>query len=299
MLDDHKHNEISKENSLGVSFLLNLVTGIFQIVGGLFSGSLSLLSDALHNLSDAMALVISLFAERLSKKENTESKTFGYKRAEILAALFNACMLVVVSFFLFKEAFVRFANPYHINSSLMLAIASVGLIANLISVFLLKSHAHSSLNIKAAYLHLFSDFLSSIAIILGAILIYVFKAYWIDPALTVFIGIYVLFSGYKIIEESINILMQNTPKNISLNSIGIEIEKFDNVKNVHHAHIWAVTEKDIHLEAHINLLKDIPVSETCKLYGQIEKMLKERFSIYHTTLQFEVNSCEGVRLVKN
>ena len=93
--------------------------------------------------------------------------------------------------------------------------------------------------------------------------------------------------------------MQNTPKNISLNSIGIEIEKFDNVKNVHHAHIWAVTEKDIHLEAHINLLKDIPVSETCKLYGQIEKMLKERFSIYHTTLQFEVNSCEGVRLVKN
>ncbi len=288
-----------KETNLLISLVLNFATGILQIIGGVFSGSLSLISDSFHNLNDATALLISLIAVKLSKKENTETKTFGYKRAEILAALFNSCMLVIVSFFLFKEAFTRLINPPEINSFLMLIISSIGLIANLISVFLMKTHAHSSLNIKAAYLHLFSDFLSSIAIIAGALLIYTLKIYWLDPVLTVFIGIYVLIGGYRIIEESINILMQNSPKGVSLIKIKETIESMDGIKDLHHAHLWAVTERDIHFEAHINLSKDIPVSETCKIYKNIEKMLKEKFSIYHTTLQFEVDSCKGVQLIKN
>ncbi|MDD5692429.1 MAG: cation diffusion facilitator family transporter [Candidatus Omnitrophica bacterium] len=290
--------EDNKESRLIVSAGLNFATTIAQIIGGIFSGSLSLISDALHNLSDTAALVISLFAVRLAKRKNTESQTFGYKRAEILAALFNACVLVVVSIFLFKEAVARFTNPQPINSVLMLSVAVVGLIANIISVFLLKPHAHEDLNVRAAYVHLFSDFLSSIAVIIGACAILLSKAYWIDPALTILIGIYVLKEGYKIIAETTHILMQHVPKGINLREIQERLQAIDGIKDIHHAHLWAVTERDLHFEAHINVVRDMPVSETCLLVKQIEETLKKHFAITHATLQIEFNSCKGVPLVK-
>ena len=292
------HIENNKESRLIISAGLNLATTLAQIVGGIVSGSLSLISDALHNLSDTVALVISLFAVRLAKRKNTEGQTFGYKRAEILAALFNACVLVVVSIFLFKEAIVRFTHPQPINSVIMLSVAVVGLVANIISVFLLKAHAHEDLNVRAAYVHLFSDFLSSIAVIIGACVILLSKVYWIDPALTILIGIYVLREGYKIIEESTHILMQHVPKGINLKEIQEQIEGINGVKDIHHAHLWAVTERDIHFEAHINVSRDMPVSETCVLVKQVEDALKKQFAITHVTLQIEFNSCKGVNLIK-
>ena len=294
----HTHKENNKESRLIISAGLNFVTVIVQVIGGLASGSLSLLSDALHNLSDAVALAVSFIAVRLSRRKNTEAQTFGYKRAEILAALFNASTLVVVSFFLFKEAIVRLIHPHPINSMLMLGAAMMGLIANIISVFLLKAHAHADMNVRAAYVHLFSDFLSSIAVIVGAFMIFISRTYWIDPVLTFLIGIYVLRQGYKIIEESTHILMQHVPKGISLRDIQIEIESIDGVKDIHHAHLWAVTERDIFFEAHINVSRDMPVSETCFLVKQVEDTLKERFNITHVTLQLEFNSCKGISLVK-
>jgi cobalt-zinc-cadmium efflux system protein len=294
----HTHKENNKEIRLIISAGLNFATTVVQVIGGILSGSLSLISDALHNLSDTVALVISLFAVRLAKRKNTEAQTFGYKRAEILAALFNACALVVVSIFLFKEAITRFTHPHAINSVLMFSVALIGLIANIVSVFLLKAHAHEDLNIRAAYVHLFSDFLSSIAVIIGACAIFISKAYWIDPALTILIGIYVLKEGYKIIEESTRILMQYVPKGINLREIQAQIEGIDGVKDIHHAHLWAVTERDIHFEAHINVAYDMPISETCVLVKQVEEALKEKFAITHVTLQIEFNSCKGISLIK-
>jgi len=294
----HIHKENNKESRLIISAGLNFATVIVQVIGGLASGSLSLLSDALHNLSDAVALAVSFIAVRLSKRKNTEAQTFGYKRAEILAALFNACTLVVVSFFLFKEAIIRLINPHPINSLLMLIVAVVGLAANIISVFLLKTHANADMNVRAAYVHLFSDFLSSVAVIIGACMIFISKTYWIDPVLTILIGIYVLREGYKIIEESTHILMQHVPKGISLRGIQAEIESIDGVKDIHHAHLWAVTERDIFFEAHVNVSRDMPVSETCLLIKRVEDLLKERFNITHVTLQLEFNSCKGVSLIK-
>ncbi|MCM8782401.1 MAG: cation diffusion facilitator family transporter, partial [Candidatus Omnitrophica bacterium] len=286
----HKYKGDNKESRLIISAVLNFSTTVAQVIGGILSGSLSLISDALHNFSDTAALAISFFAVRLAKRRRTEAQTFGYKRAEILAALFNACVLVVVSVYLFKEAFVRFAHPHPINSFLMLSIAAVGLIANIISVFLLKLHAHEDLNVRAAYVHLFSDSLSSIAVIIGACAISISKAYWIDPILTILIGIYVLKEGYRIIEESIRILMQHVPKGINLREIQTKIEGIDGIKDIHHAHLWSVTERDIHLEAHINVSRDMPISETCILVKQVEEMLKEYFDITHVTLQIEFNS---------
>jgi len=295
----HPHKENNKERRLIISAGLNFATTVAQIIGGIFSGSLSLISDALHNLTDTVALVISFFAMRIAKRKNTEAQTFGYKRAEILAALFNACVLVVVSIFLFKEAIARFTHPHAINSVLMFSVALIGLIANIVSVFLLKAHAHEDLNIRAAYVHLFSDFLSSIAVIIGACAIFISKVFWIDPALTILIGVYVLKEGYKIIEESTHILMQHVPKGINLREIQSRIEGIDGVKDIHHAHLWAVTEQDIHFEAHINVSRDMPVSEACLLVKQVEEVLKDNFAITHVTLQIEFNSCKGINLIKS
>ncbi len=284
---------------MAVSAGLNFITTAVEVIGGLFSGSLSLLSDALHNLSDAVALVISFIAVRLSKRKNTEVQTFGYKRAEILAALFNACALVVVSFFLFKESIDRFFNPHPVNSYLMLLAALVGLIANIVSVFLLKEHARGDMNIRAAYVHLFSDFLSSIAVIVGACVIFFYKTYWIDPVLTILIGVYVLREGYKIIEESVHILMQHVPRGVDLRELQEIVQRIDGVRDIHHAHVWAVTERDIHFEAHINVSRDMPVSETCVLMKRVEEALKGHSAINHVTLQVEFNACKGVPLVKS
>ena len=169
-------------------------------------------------------------------RKHTEEHTFGYKRAEIIAALFNASLLVIISFFLFKEAIIRFQKPVIVNSVLVIWIAFIGLIANAGSVILLKKDAHKDLNIRSAYLHLFSDTLSSVAVIIGGVCIYLFKVYWLDPLLTIFIGLYVLRAGFRLVGESVHILMQHTPKEVNLKDIQRAIEHIRCVKDIHHVH---------------------------------------------------------------
>ncbi len=297
MSGPHSHNIIEKK--LGVSISLNLlITGV-QVIGGLVSGSLSLITDALHNFADTFSLVISFIAFKLAKKENTESRTFGYKRAEILAALLNASLLIIVSFFLFKEAIVRLFHPVLINSVLVIAVASVGLAANTLCAFLLKRHSHGNMNIRSAFIHLLSDALVSVAVIIGAICMYFFGMFWIDSILTLVIGLYVIKEGYAIVMRAIHVLMQYTPKGIVLEDIKKDVEQIEGVKDIHHVHVWSVTEEDIHLEAHINTEKDIKISESDNLKCKIEQILEEKYSINHCTLQFEYNSCEGHSLVNN
>jgi cobalt-zinc-cadmium efflux system protein len=223
------------------------------VIGGLLSGSLSLLSDALHNFSDAFSLIASLLALKLTKKESTEKRTFGYQRAEVLVALFNSSVLLVVSFFLFKEAVVRLIRPAEINGLLMVSVALFGLFANTFSVLILRKDAHESLNIKSAYLHLFSDMLSSVAVTIGGLCIHFFKIYWIDPLLTILIGLYVFREGYQIILRTVNILMHKVPKDIDITVIQQDIEKIEGVKNIHHVHLWSITEEDVYFEAHIDV----------------------------------------------
>ncbi len=292
----HLHKEVKKK--LGLSIFLNLVITGVQAVGGFVSGSLSLITDALHNLTDTFSLVTSFIAIKLSEKEKTELKTFGYKRAEILAALLNASLLIVVSCFLFKEAVIRFFHPVPINSGFVIVVASVGLIANSLCAFLLKSHSHDNMNIHSAFVHLLSDALVSVAVIIGAVFMYLFSVFWVDSVLTLIIGLYVIREGYVIVMDAVHILMQYVPKGIVLGDIQKDIEHIEGVKDIHHVHAWGVTEEDIHFEAHINTINNIKLSESCVIKGQIEKMLKEKYSIYHSTLQFEHDSCLGVPLIK-
>lgn len=282
---------LEKESHLLVSIFLNAVITAVQVIGGIASGSLAILSDALHNFSDVVSLIISFIAVRLSKQANTEASTFGFKRAEIIAALFNASALIMIAFFLFKEAGRRFFETPQINSPLMMIIAGIALAANLLSALLLKKDASSDMNMRSAYFHLMSDAISSLAVIAAGALIFYFKVYWVDPLLTIFIGLYILKGGGDLVMESLHILMQNTPRCIRIKDIQRDVESMEQVRDIHHVHAWAVTERDIYFEAHINLAADMSVSQSVMVRNQIERLLRDKFGIGHVTLQIEYGGC--------
>ncbi len=294
----HHHDENISGSKLLITMLLNFTITIVEIIGGIISGSLSLISDALHNFSDGIAVIISYFAIKLKEKPNSYKHTFGFKRAEILAALINSATLLAISFYLFYESIVRLIHPSEVQGGIMTLVASVGLLANVIGTLLLKKGASSSMNIKAAYLHLLSDAVSSVAVILGGIAIYYFNIYWLDPVLTILISAYVLKESYHILTDALHVLMEGTPEGISLEEIKKAVESFDKVINIHHVHVWSVGENDIHLEAHIDI-ENMLISESDELREKIEKELHDKFKIEHATIQFERGKCKDNSIIKN
>ncbi|MFA6596388.1 MAG: cation diffusion facilitator family transporter [Ignavibacteriaceae bacterium] len=294
----HNHNkaEETSEKNLFITMALNFFITIAEVVGGLISGSLSLISDALHNFSDGIAIIITYIAMRMSKMPRTLKYTFGLKRAEIIAAIINASTLIIISFFLIKEAIERFYNPSPIAGSIMLIVASLGLTANVVGTLLLKKGSKNNLNIRAAYFHLLSDAISSLAVIIGALFIIFFKIYWIDPLLTILISIYILKMTYEIVKESLNVIMMSSPAGINLDDLKILVEGIPGVVNIHHVHLWKLNDNDTHFEAHIEV-EDMAVSKTIDIQKLIELELHERYEINHTTLQFECDKCETKKLV--
>ena len=292
----HAHGLNTTTGRLFTTMALNFVITIVQIIGGIFSNSLALISDALHNLSDGVSIIISYFAIQLKKKDSSYKHTFGLKRAEILAAVINASALIVIYAFLFYEAVKRFMNPEEIEPLTMSIVAAIGLIANIIGTLLLKRDSKDSLNIRSAYMHLLSDSVSSVAVIFGAIAIALWKINWIDPVLTLLIGIYIVRESYVILSEAIHVLMEGTPPQIDVEKIQEEVEKFSEVDDIHHVHVWMVGENDVHLEAHVNIT-DMKISESNELRARIEKTLDDKFGIHHVTLQFECNQCPDVGLL--
>jgi len=279
-----------------IALIMNVLITIAEIIGGILSGSLALLSDAFHNFSDCISIIISYIALRLSKLPRTSRFTFGLKRAEILAAAINAGTLIVICFYLFKEAYARFLSPQPISTGLMIVVAGVGLVANVIGALLLKSHSHDNMNIRSTYLHLMGDTISSVAVIIGGICIYFFRVYWIDPLLTVLISVYILKESVVIAKDAVNVLMMGSPQTVSIETIRKELEGIPGVKNIHHVHIWRLDEHSIHFEAHIDV-EDMMVSETTRICSIIEEALKNNHGIGHVTLQFEIDKCESKRLI--
>ncbi|QSZ27318.1 cation transporter [Aceticella autotrophica] len=293
----HDHEEISGKNLI-ITVFLNFAITIAEIVGGILAGSLSLISDALHNFSDGISVIISYFAFKISKKKNNERMTFGYKRAEILAALFNASVLVIVSIYLFKEAYFKFLRPEPVKGVLMITTAVICLAANIFSALILRKNAVDNLNVKSAYIHMLADAMSSFGVIVAGILIYEYKIYWIDPLLTILIGIYIIKESFDIINETLKILMQGVPDCINLDKIKTEIEKLPEIKDIHHVHVWQTNDKDVYFECHINVKEDIKLSQVREIIKQVESILKEAFNIHHVTLQIEYECCTGVGLIK-
>lgn len=299
MSHNHSHNaEGTSEKNLFITMALNFFITVAEITGGFISGSLSLISDALHNFSDGIAIIITYIAMRLSKKPKTFKYTFGLKRAEIIAAIINASTLIIISFFLINEAVERFLNPSPITGSLMLIVATLGLIANVTGTILLKKGSENNLNIRAAYFHLLSDVVSSLAVIIGAVFIIFYNIYWIDPLLTILISVYILKETYKIVKESLEIVMMSSPGGIDLNELKDLVESITGIINVHHIHLWKLIDNDTHFEAHIDV-EDMAVSKTIEIQKQIEHNLHHKYEINHTTLQFECGVCDKIELIKN
>ncbi len=293
---NYHHKPVNDKNLL-VATLLNLVITVVEIAGGILSNSLALLSDALHNLSDTFATFIAYVAIRMGKRKADAKKTFGYKRVEILAALLNAVILIIICFYLFKEAWIRLQDPEPVKSLIVIIVAMIGLGANVLAVALLHNDSKKSINVKAAYVHLIGDSLSSVVVVLAAAAIQLFEIYWLDPLVTFLIGLYLIRESYIILKEAVNILMQSTPEHLDLKKIQYKVEAFPEITSIHHLHVWNLSESEIHLEAHIEVGADLKISEIQVIRDKVERLLRKRFHIQHITLQFEFDAPHGKGLI--
>jgi cobalt-zinc-cadmium efflux system protein len=222
-MHDHNHVHIHKHEVNGknllFSIVLNIIITLAQVLGGIFSGSLSLISDALHNFSDVLSLVFSYFAHKLSRRKASINQTFGYKRAEIMAAFINAATLIIVALFLIYEAIDRFRFPKPIESNLVIWLSLLGIAANGLSAYMLKKDAEKSINMRSAYLHLFTDTLASVAVLIGGLMMKFFGWFWVDSLMTLIIALYLVIVGYALLKTSTQMLMLFTPAHIDIKEI--------------------------------------------------------------------------------
>ena len=288
-MSEHHHHTFGKHHStkLLFSIILNIGITAVQVVGGIISGSLALLSDALHNFTDVVSLIISYLAARLSRKKASTAKTFGYKRAEIIAAFVNASSLVVIAIYLIFEAFKRFTEIPNIDSDLVIWLSAVAIVGNGLSVWLLHANNKQNMNTRSAYLHLLTDMLASVAVLIGGLMMKYYGFYWIDGLLTITIAIYLILISLQLLKKSFNVLMLFTPEDIRVEEIVQEVNQFDKVELLHHVHIWQLNEDEIHLEAHLQLENDIKVADFESLSETIEDYLYKKHGINHITLQPE------------
>jgi cobalt-zinc-cadmium efflux system protein len=290
---NHSHHHDLNGRNLFISILLNIAITVAQVIGGLVSGSLALLSDALHNFSDVVSLIISFVANKLVKQKASLKRTFGYKRAEILAAFINAATLIIVAIFLVIEAIERFQNPQEIGSNLVIWLSFIAILGNGFSVLLLKGNADDNMNMKSAYLHLLTDMMASVAVLIGGLLMKFYQIWWIDSVLTFVIAIYLIVMGWNLLKDSFKVLMLFTPESTSVKAIVEDIQSIEVVKNVHHVHIWQLNEDEIHLEAHIDFNKDISLSEFDLVLNDIEELVYHKYDINHINIQPEFGKCDA------
>jgi len=282
-------NEFRKDQSfiqrkLKIIFLVSISTFVFQIIGGILSNSLALIADSFHLLIDFSAIGITLFAFRIANKPHSPKLTFGFHRAEIIAAFINGITLIIMAAIILFEAYQRF--PSEIETEILLIFASIGLAANIVMIFLLKPHSKSNLNIKGAYLHVLGDLISSIGIIVGAIIIYFTAFPIVDTIVSVGISILIIRSGLLLCKKCLHIFMEGTPTEINSNDISKELENFEEITEIHDLHVWTLTSNLYAMTVHVKVKPEF-LHKTNELLKKINKTLKQRFGITHCTIQIE------------
>ena len=293
----HSHHHEVQGKNLVYSILLNLAITVAQLVGGIISGSLALISDALHNFSDVLSLGFSLIAHKISHKKATENQTFGYKRAELIAAFVNALALIVVALFLMYGAINRFYNVHIIKPDLVIWLSILGIVVNGGSVLLLQKDAEHNINMKSAYLHLLTDMMASISVLVGGLLMKYFGWFWVDSVMTILIGIYLIVVGYDLLKTATKMLMLFTPEEINIKEIIEEVEKIPNAGTLHHIHVWNLNDDELHLEAHLDCTEDIKISEFDTILHKIEAVLLEKFHINHINIQPEFKKEDSKEII--
>jgi len=295
---EHHHHEVKGKN-LFITVLLNALISLAELIGGVISGSISLISDSIHNFSDVLSLLISYAANKLSKRNATAKHTFGYKRSEIIAAFLNSTTLIILAVFILFEAIHRFITPEKVNSDLVIWLALGSIVVNALSVFFIKEDSKENMNIKSAYLHLLGDMMTSIAVLIGGIIMKYMDIYWIDPVFSIIIAFYLIYMSWDIFKSSLKIMMQFTPQNIDIEALVNKISKLEKVKNLHHIHIWQINEHDIMFEAHIDFTQDIKITEFEIVLNKIKKMLHDNYDIHHVTLQAEFSVDDNKQIIHN
>ncbi len=294
----HHHHHDTGGKNLGITILLNIGITVAQVIGGIISGSMALLSDAAHNFSDVLALIISWIAKRLTGKEQTLSRTFGYKRAEIFAAFINSSTLIIIAVILATEAVERLINPQPVTAGIVIWLAGLSIILNGLSVLLIKKGSKESINIKSAYLHLFTDMLTSVAVLMGGFAMKYLNWYRLDGILSIAIAAYLIYSSWEIFADTLKIMMQFTPKSVDLKKIALQIQSVEGIKNIHHIHAWQLDEHEIIFEAHVDLEKNIKISEFEIVLREIENVLNSH-NIRHLNIQPEFEVEDNKELINN
>jgi cobalt-zinc-cadmium efflux system protein len=294
---EHSHTtgQVSGKN-MAIAIVLNIIITIGQIIGGMISGSVALLTDALHNFSDVISLILSYITNRLAKRKSTVKQTFGYKRAEILSAFINSATLIAIALFLIFEAIDRFLNPQPVGANIVIYFALGSIVINLISVIILHKDSKENINIKSSYLHLLTDVMTSVVVMIGGILMKYYSIYWVDSVLSIIIAIYLIISSYKLTILSLKILMQFTPHGIDMIEITNEICKINDIKNVHHVHFWQLNDKDLFFDAHVDMEKDCRISNFQEVLSEIETVLLI-FNITHCNIQPEYSRDDNKNLI--
>ena len=286
----HAHGGGGAKRVLKISLGVTLAYIALLVVAGIRAHSLALLSEAGHNLSDFLALLLSLVAVYLQSRPASATKTYGYHRAGVLAALVNAVSLLAVSFFIFYEAFRRLQHPEHVQASVMMWVAAAGVVMNGV-IALLLYRSGGDVNMRSALLHEVGDTLSTAAVIAGGWAILVTNNYWIDSALSFGIGALILWSGFGIVRETLNILLEGTPRGVKLELVETAIRSIEGVNDVHDLHCWSIGSETRALSCHI-AIADIPPSVSERILRDVKDCLHHNFRIDHTTIQFEHVECE-------
>lgn len=288
----HSHVKPGQGNvrALWIALLLTSTFMVAEVVGGILTGSLALISDAAHMFTDTAALAISLAAIRIGQRPADTRRTFGYYRFEILAAAVNAILLFLVALYIIYEAYQRIKNPAEIETIGMLIVASLGLVVNLISMRLLSGGKEASLNIKGAYLEVWSDMLGSVGVILGALVIRFTGWSWVDSAIAVAIGLWVLPRTWSLLKSSMNVLLEGVPEGIGMAEVEQAILSVPGIKSVHDLHVWAITSGKTSLTVHVVCTGDC--QDYPKTLKAIRFKLSEQFDIHHATVQLEEQPCE-------
>ena len=285
-----------KGRNLLITIVLNMAITIAQVIGGLIAGSMALITDAIHNFSDVLSLIISYTAARISGRKHTLRQTYGYKRAGIFAAFINTATLLVIGGVLIWEAVTRLIDPQPIDGGIVIYLAGLGILLNGLSVLLIRTDAAKSMNMRSAYLHMFMDMMTSVAVLLGGLAIKYLGWNRVDGVLTILISIYLIYSSWGLFYESVRIFMQFTPSGIDIEEIAAKITAIEGVKNLHHVHVWQLDDQELMMEGHIDLDHDFTISQFEKILEKVEVIL-ESYSIHHFNIQPELEREDQKELI--
>jgi len=294
-MHNHSHSHIgdlTKQTTkrLTLSLILTAAFVVIEVIAGVFGNSLALLTDAAHNFTDVIALGLSWYALHLATKPAHAGKTFGYHRVGILVALINSTTLILIAFGIFFEAYHRFLTPPEVDSTLLIVVGAVAFIINLVTALMVKEGSENDLNLRSAFLHLMGDVMSTLGAVIAGIIIAFTNWNWLDPFVSVLIGVFILYNAWSILKQTIHILLESTPENINMDSMVTELRSVNGVLDVHDLHVWSISENLRMLSAHV-VIDNVSIGEGVSIQHNINELLAHNYNIQHATLQMECEGC--------